>query len=128
MGRVVHFEIHADDPDRAQRFYSEVFGWEIQRYEGSPVDYRLITTGPDGDIGINGAILARQGPSPAEGQPVSAYVCTIAVDSIAETERAVPAAGGRQVVERVEIPGIGELSYFHDTEGNVFGALQPVPG
>src|SRR3954452_5285598 len=98
MGRVIHFEIHAEDPDRAQRFYTTVFGWNAQAY-GGPVDYRLLTTGPDDQPGINGALLRRQGSTgPADGQPVNAYVCTISVDSLDETERAVPEAGGRQVV------------------------------
>jgi predicted enzyme related to lactoylglutathione lyase len=127
MGRVIHFEIHAEDPDRAERFYTSVFGWSAEHY-GGPVDYRVLTTGPDDQAGINGAVLKRQGPAPADGQAVNAYVCTIAVDSLEETERAVPAAGGRQVVERMEVPGVGDLAYFHDTEGNIFGALQPAGG
>ena len=125
MGRVIHFEIHAEDVDRAERFYTGVFGWGVQRY-GGPMDYRLLTTGPDDETGINGAVLKRQGPSPTPGQPVSAYTCTIQVDSIEETERAVPAAGGAQVLERMEVPEVGQLAYFTDTEGNVFGALEPV--
>jgi uncharacterized protein len=124
MGRVIHFEIHAADVDRAERFYTAVFGWEVQRY-GGPMDYRLLTTGPDDRTGINGALLKRQGPEPAPGQPVSAWMCTVQVDSIEETERSVPAAGGAQVLDRMEVPGVGLLSYFSDTEGNVFGALQP---
>jgi predicted enzyme related to lactoylglutathione lyase len=126
MGRVLHFEIHAADPDRAERFYTGVFGWTVQRF-GGPVDYRLLTTGPPEETGIDGAILQRQGDAePAEGQPVNAYVCTIGVDSIEETEKAVVGAGGQQVVERMEVPNVGLLSYFKDTEGNIFGALQPV--
>jgi uncharacterized protein len=125
MGRVIHFEIHAADPDRAERFYSGVFGWNAQHY-GGPVDYRLLSTGPDDELGINGAILRRQGDAPEGAAPVSSFVCTIQVDSIDDIERAVPAAGGEQVVDRVEVPQVGLLSYFKDTEGNVFGALQPV--
>jgi predicted enzyme related to lactoylglutathione lyase len=125
MGRVIHFEIHAADPDRAERFYSGVFGWNAQHY-GGPMDYRLLTTGPDDDTGINGAILRRQGPGPEDAPPVSAYVCVIQVDSIDDIERAVPAAGGEQVVDRMEVPEVGQLAYFKDTEGNIFGALQPV--
>jgi uncharacterized protein len=125
MARVIHFEIHAADPDRAERFYSGVFGWNAQHY-GGPMDYRLMTTGPDDETGINGAILRRQGAGPAGAAPVSAYVCVIAVDSIEDIERAVPAAGGEQVVDRMEVPQIGQLAYFKDTEGNVFGALEPV--
>ena len=127
MGRVIHFEIHADDVDRAERFYTEVFGWGVQRY-GGPMDYRLLTTGRDDEVGINGAVLKRQGAGPTAGQAVNAYTCTIQVDSIEETERAVPAAGGAQVLERMEVPEVGQLAYFTDTEGNVFGALQPVSG
>ncbi len=128
MGRPVHFEIHAADPDRAQRFYVEVFGWEAQSI-GGPTDYRLLLTGGDGGgPGIDGAVLARQGAEPEESQAVNAYVCTISVDSIEETAHAVAEAGGRQVSERMEVPGVGDLSYFKDPEGNVFGALQPVSG
>jgi predicted enzyme related to lactoylglutathione lyase len=125
MGRVIHFEIHAEDPDRAEAFYTTVFGWAVERY-GGPVDYRLLTTGPAADSGVDGAILQRQGAgAPVDGQPVNAYVCTIGVASLEETERAVPAAGGQQVVERMEVPGVGHLAYFKDTEGNIFGALEP---
>jgi uncharacterized protein len=125
MGRVIHFEIHAEDPDRAERFYTSVFGWAVERF-GGPVDYRLLTTGAGDQRGIDGAILQRQGAGgPADGQAVNAFVCTIGVDSLEETERAVPAAGGRQVLERMEVPGVGHLAYFQDTEGNIFGALEP---
>ena len=83
MGRVIHFEIHAADPDRAERFYTGVFGWSAQHY-GGPVDYRLLTTGPDGQAGINGAVLRRQGSDgPGAQQPVNAFVCTIEVPSLA---------------------------------------------
>jgi uncharacterized protein len=127
MARVIHFEIHAADADRAERFYAGVFGWSVQRM-GGPTDYRLLTTGADDEAGINGAILQRQGPEPEDGGAVNAYTCTIQVESIDDIERAVPAAGGRQVLDRMEIPGVGLLSYFKDTEGNIFGALQPVSG
>jgi uncharacterized protein len=123
MGRVVHFEIHAADPDRAERFYRDVFGWEVNRWEGAPIDYRLITTGADDEPGINGAILQRQGE--LDGQAVTAFVCTVEVDDLAAVEEAVPAAGGEQVLERGEIENVGSFAYFKDTEGNIFGALQP---
>ena len=123
MGRVVHFEIHCGDLDRAERFYRDVFGWEIARYEGAPVDYRLVTTGSDDERGINGALVARR--DEVDGQAVIAYVNTIVVEDLAGTERRISAAGGEQVMERDEIPGVGHLAYFKDTEGNVFGVLQP---
>jgi predicted enzyme related to lactoylglutathione lyase len=127
MGRVIHFEIHAEDPERASAFYRAVFGWEIKKWDG-PVDYWLITTGPDAEAGINGALIRRMGSGePAEGAAANAFVNTIEVASVEETEKAVPIAGGEQVVARDEIPGVGQLSYFKDTEGNVFGALEPAP-
>src|SRR4051812_6300154 len=92
MARVVHFEIHAADPDRAERFYKRVFDWEIQRWEGAPVDYRLITTGSDGEPGINGAIVERRGA--VDGTAVTAFVCTVSVDDLVAVEAAVPQGGG----------------------------------
>jgi uncharacterized protein len=123
MGRVIHFEIHCGDVDRAERFYRDVFGWEIQRYEGAPVDYRLVTTGPDDEPGINGALVERRGE--IDGEAVIAYVNTIAVEDLSATQEQIATSGGEQVLERMEVPGVGHLAYFKDTEGNVFGALQP---
>jgi uncharacterized protein len=127
MGRVIHFEIQAEDPDRAQAFYTDVFGWTAQPY-GGPMDYRLLITGEDGTPGINGAILRRPEGGPVSGAALNAFVCTIEVDSIEATERAVPDAGGEQVLERMDVPEVGQLSYFKDTEGNIFGALEPARG
>ncbi len=123
MARVVHFEIHADDPGRAERFYGDVFGWTITRWQG-PVEYRLVSTG-EGSPGIDGAIIARSEPLAGEGVGIGGYVCTISVEDIGATERQVLAAGGQRVRDRHAIPGIGLRAYFKDTEGNVFGALQP---
>jgi len=123
MGRVVHFEIHCADLDRAERFYTEVFGWRIDHWEGGLIDYRLITTGPDEQPGINGALTERRGG--IGGQAVTAYVNTIQVEDLAETQRRIGVAGGEQVVEPAVIPGVGTVAYFKDSESNVFGALQP---
>jgi predicted enzyme related to lactoylglutathione lyase len=123
MGRVVHFEIHCADPDRAERFYRDVFGWDIQRYEGVPIDYRLITTGPDDQPGINGALVQRRGE--VDSSAVMAYVNTIAVEDIDATERKLAEAGGAVAIPRYEVPGVGQLAYYKDTEGNTFGILQP---
>ena len=122
MGRVVHFEIHCADLDRAEAFYRDVLGWEIQRWEGGQVDYRLVTTGADGP-GIDGALIERRGE--IDGKAVIAYLCTVQVDDLAATERRIREAGGEIALPRDEIPGVGHLAYFKDTEGNIFGALQP---
>ena len=120
MGRVVHFEIPAVDLDRAERFYTAVFGWKVLAFGNQ--DYRLLITGDEGEPGIDGALSAATGP-PAAGS-TGAWVCTVEVTDIAETERAVVAAGGEQVRDRATIPGIGQVSYFTDTEGNLFNAMQ----
>ena len=124
MGRVVHFEIHAEDPERTAAFYKDLFGWSITKWDG-PVDYWLVSTGSDDEVGINGAILRQMGNTPGEDAGPNAFVCTIEVDDIAATEKAVADAGGEQVVARQELPGVGKFSYFHDIEGNIFGALEP---
>ena len=123
MPRVVHFEIQAADPDRAIKFYQTLFGWTFQKWEG-PMPYWLITTGPDDKPGINGGLLARQGPAPTEGQAVNAYVCTTDVESIDTSIKAAESNGGSIAVPKMPVPGIGWLAYCKDTEGNIFGMMQ----
>lgn len=127
MGRLVHFEIHAADPERAIEFYKAVFGWGVTKWEG-PIDYWLVDTGEESEPGINGAIMRRLEsgePASAAGDAPNAFICTVEVGSIEDTEKAIPGAGGEQVSPRQEIPGVGKVSYFRDTEGNIFGALEP---
>ena len=124
MPRVVHFEIHADDPERAATFYRRVFGWEITKWDG-PFDYWLVRTGPREEMGIDGGILRRQGSGVCDC--IMAYVCTIGVKSIDGALMAVADNLGQIVQPKAEIPGVGWLAYCKDTEGNIFGVLEPVP-
>ena len=78
MARIVHFEIHAENPDRAIKFHSVVLGWEFNKWDG-PIPYRVVKTGPDNEPGINGGLLPRLGM--IDGQAVIAYVCTAQVSS-----------------------------------------------
>src|SRR3977135_4244693 len=112
MGRVVHFEIHAEDPQRASAFYTELFGWEFNKWAG-PMDYWLIKTGPDGQPGINGGMVRRRGP--IDGQAVIAHVCTVDVSSVDDILQAIPAQGGTIALPKMPIPGIGWLAYGKDT-------------
>ncbi|AUX45808.1 glyoxalase [Sorangium cellulosum] len=125
MPRVIHFEVHADDPQRAMRFYAEVFGWQFERF--GQIDYWSIQTGDAASSGIDGGLMPRRGPRPPEGQPVNAYPCTIEVDDIDLYLKKVATADGKNVVPKMAIPGVGWLAYCHDTEGNVFGLMQPDP-
>lgn len=124
MPRVVHFEIHADDPDRAVKFYQQIFDWTFTKWEG-PMDYWLISTGPDEQRGINGGMVRRRGP--INGDSVIAYVCTVDVPSVDEYVKRVTDRGGQIALPKMPIPGIGWLAYAKDTEGNIFGMMQSDP-
>ena len=112
MGRVVHFEITADDPKRAAKFYGKAFGWTFQDMPGE-FTYMLATTGDEKATGINGAIMGRQ-----HGQAV---INTVGVDDFEAAAQAVKDAGGHVLQPKTPIPGIGWFAYCKDTEGNVFG-------
>lgn len=124
MSRVVHFEIHADDPERAVRFYHQVFGWTITKWDG-PTDYWPITTGTDNEPGINGAIMKRQTGTPTYPAPLSAFVCTVRVVSVEQTIDQIEKYGGGIELPKQAIPGVGWLAYCKDTEGNIFGIMSP---
>jgi predicted enzyme related to lactoylglutathione lyase len=117
MPRPIHFEIPADQPERASAFYRDVFGWQFRKWDG-PMPYWLITTGAEGERGIDGGMMPRQAPG-------ASTVNTIGVESIDATLKTIEAKGGRTVVPRMAVPGIGWLAYCVDTEGNTFGVLQP---
>jgi predicted enzyme related to lactoylglutathione lyase len=118
MGRVVHFELPADDPQRAVGFYTDVFGWRVDSWPG--VEYFLATTGPDGEPGINGAILRRQAP-------ITRPVTTVEVESLNDTLEKLKSAGGAVIDGKRAVAGIGWHAYCEDSEGNVIGVLQPDP-
>jgi len=124
MPRVVHFEIHAADPDRAVNFYKTLFGWAFQKWEG-PMDYWLVTTGPNDQPGINGGLVRRQGE--IDGQAVIAYVCTVDVENLDASVQTALDNGGQVALPKMPIPGMGWLAYCKDTEGNIFGMMQGDP-
>ena len=124
MPRVIHFEVHAEKPERAIKFYREVLGWEFTKWDG-PQPYWLIKTGPDGQPGINGGMIPRRGA--IDGQAVIAYVCTVDIPSVDEYLKKAQANGGTVAVPKMPIPGVGWLAYCKDTEGNIFGLMQADP-
>ena len=121
MHRVVHFEVSADDPERALRFYSDVFGWKAQKWEGE-IKYWLITTGEDGQPGINGGLFPREGE-----MRFTSHVNTVDVPSLEEAMARVTGHGGRITMPKTAIPGVGYFAYCQDTEGNTFGIMQDDP-
>lgn len=124
MPRPIHFEIHADDPARAAKFYTDLFGWKFTEFPGGPMPYWLISTGPEGTPGIDGGMHPRMGPKPVPEQAVTAYVCTIDVPDIDAYLAKVTALGRPICVPKMPIPGIGWLAYAIDSEGNIFGLMQ----
>ena len=124
MARVVHFEIHATNPEQLISFYTDLFGWSFTKWEG-PMPYWLIVTGPDGEPGINGGLVPRQGAG--QGEIVNAFVCTVDVTDVDETLRRGVELGGVVAVPKMPIPGMGWLGYLKDPDGNIFGAMAGDP-
>lgn len=130
MNRIVHFEVQAGNPERAAKFYKDVFGWEINEWviPGTQMKdenrYWLVTTGPETEQGINGGLLFRRGPAPIEGQPVNAFVCTVGVANLDESIEKALKAGGSVAFPKMAVKDIGWLAYCKDTEGNIFGMMQ----
>jgi predicted enzyme related to lactoylglutathione lyase len=114
-GSLAHFAINADDVDRAKRFYERAFGWKFAAW-GPPGFYQI-----EG-AGVYGALQGRR--ELVKGTRTIGFECSIAVDSIDATEKAVLAAGGTVALARSVIVGVGTLMFFKDPEGNVFGAMQ----
>ena len=118
MPRIVHFEIPAENPERAVKFYRKVFNWKIEKWQG-PFNYWLVTTGEDKEPGINGAIM--------EKNTFRTTVNTVEVVSVDEFMKKITEAGGRVVMPKGAVPGQGYVAYVADTEGNVFGIFQNDP-
>ncbi len=116
MLRVTHFEISVDDPERAIKFYTDAFGWKVKKWEG-PMDYWLITTGPEDQPGIDGGLMKREHPG-------ASTTNTIDVPSADEFISKITEAGGKIVAPKQSIPGIGYFAYCQDTEGNTFGIME----
>src|SRR4030067_2909422 len=113
--RVVHFEIPADNPERAAEFYTKVFDWKIEKWPG-PFNYWLVTTGEEKEPGMNGAIM--------EKNTFKTTVNTVDVPSVDEFLKKIKEAGGKVVMPKGAVPGQGYVAYVADTGGNVVGNLQ----
>ena len=128
MSRVVHFEIQADDVERAKAFYTAAFDWEFQDWSGATGStYWGIVSGPEGEPGINGGLLQRPAPAPAPQQGTNAFVCTIGVEDYDATERRILDAGGQVALPKMALTGMAWQGYYLDPEGNTFGIHQPDP-
>ncbi len=93
-----------------------------------PVDYWLIKTGVATEPGIDGGLMRRRGPGRADGQAVSAYVCTVQVRFVDDYTGRITGAGRALAVPEMAIPGVGWLVYAKDPEGNLLGILHTDAG
>ena len=121
---IVHFEIPADDVQRLRSFYSKLFGWKIEKTLG-PVEYWSIETVPVDNKGepirrgVNGGMMKRQNP---QHKPVN----YILVGSVDEYSKKIETLGGKVIVPKMEVHGIGWWALALDPEGNQFAILESV--
>ena len=119
---IVHFEIPADDVERLRKFYTELFGWKIERMPG-PMEYYNIGTVPvdeHGNLvrpGVNGGMMKKETP---DQRPVN----YIAVESVDEYSKKIEGLGGKVITPKQEVPGIGWWALALDPEGNQFAIFQ----
>ena len=118
---VCHFAIHADDCERAKRFYEQAFGWSFEPW--GPPGFWLIETSKGA---LRGALQQRR--EPVEGQGMIGFECTIGVTDVEAAKSAVEAAGGTITLQPMLLEGVGTLVMFEDTEGNRVGAMQYLEG
>jgi predicted enzyme related to lactoylglutathione lyase len=128
---VVHFEIHASEPQRLIDFYAGLFGWKFTQF--GDMAYWSIDTG-EGAVGmttpgngINGGLTQRQGPPPERGAPVNGCNFVVGVDgSVDELFQRGLDLGGTEALPLGDMQGIGRVGYLLDPDGNVFGVISPV--
>jgi predicted enzyme related to lactoylglutathione lyase len=126
MPTIVHFEIPADDIERAKKFYNNLFGWKIEKWPGTdnskltsaatgqPIEYWMINTTDDkGNKAVGGGMMKRQMPE----HHITNY---INVNSVDEYASKVEKGGGRVVAPKHAVPGMGYFALCLDTENNVF--------
>jgi len=117
MSKVIHFELFAEEPDRASDFYSEVFGWLLSKKTTGNEDYWLIATGREENRGINGGMKQRTSKKPG-------MIPTIQVDSLDAMIERVLKNGGKLLEPKKALVGTGYLAYCEDTEGNTIALLE----
>lgn len=116
---VVHFEIPADNPERLSRFYSDLFGWRVEKWPG-PMDYWLLYTREKGTAAIDGGMYRRELP---DQRPVN-YVHVPSAAQFAEKAKLL---GGRVILPRTQVPGAGYVAILADPEGNNIGLFETGP-
>ena len=115
MSRISHFEIPSDHPEKSMSFYNHVFGWTFQKF--GEYDYWIVNTGDSSQPGINGGLMKKKDPK----QPV---VNSVMVEDLEATIRTIENHGGKIVVPKMPVPGVGWLAYFTDPDNHIHGIMQ----
>jgi uncharacterized protein len=117
MPKLVHFEISADQPDRAIKFYKKVFAWDIQKDENAADDYWVVMP-KDDEPYVTGGITKRV-------YATDSTVNVFEVTSVDGFGRRIIDAGGKVYEDSpISLPGLGYMHYCEDPDGNVFGIIQ----
>ena len=117
MPTIVHFEVPADDVERSRKFYSDLFGWKMERWPGmeSGMEYWIInTTDNEGGKAVGGGMMKRQNPQ----QGITNFIDVTSVD---EYSAKVQSLGGKIVAPKQAVPTMGFFAVCLDTENNTFG-------
>jgi uncharacterized protein len=118
MPRPIHFDLTVDNPERAMKFYKDIFGWKFENWNG-PMEYWMVTTGVEKkEPGINGGLSKRGGESTMPNMN------TIGVSSVDKFSKMVQDEGGKVLMPKSPIPEIGWFATCQDTEGNTFGIIE----
>lgn len=122
-GKVAHFEIPADDLERAKKFYKEAFGWAMDPVPN--MEYTLVRTTevdakgvPKEPAVINGGMMKRQAP-------IEHPVITVVVEDMDASLKTIKKLGGKVAQKKMPVPGMGFSAYFVDSEGNLMGLFEP---
>lgn len=117
MPRPCHFDLSADDPKRAMKFYKDIFGWKFEKWADGEMEYWMVTTGKKKKDGINGG-LSKRGPQ------AMVNMNTIDVPSVDKFSKKIVSKGGKIVMPKMAIRKVGWFATCQDTEGNTFGIVE----
>ncbi len=128
MNRVVHFEIQAQDVERAAKFYRDVFSWAIEKWPSPDMEYWMVMTADKDskEPGINGGLLKAPAQAKELSKGTNAFVCTVQVSDFDAIAEKILKAGGIVAMPKFMIADMAWQGYFIDTEGNTFGLHQVI--